>query len=55
MKVKLLLGACLAALLLVGADNMLIPALCVIVAGLLLLRPVLDRETGWTKGGSAGA
>ena len=48
-------GGTLAALLLVGADNMLIPALCVIVVGLLLLRPVLDRETGWTKGGSAGA
>lgn len=48
-------GGTLAALLLVGADNMLIPALCVIVVGLLLLRPVLDRETGWTKGGAAGA
>lgn len=39
-----ILGAAgtLAALLAVGADNMLIPALCVIVVGLLLLRPRLD-------------
>ena len=42
-----ILGAAgtLAALLVVGADNMLIPALCVIVVGLLLLRPRLDAPT----------
>ena len=37
-------GGTLAALLLFGPDNMLIPALCVIVAGLLLLRSRLDRS-----------
>lgn len=39
-----ILGAAgtLAALLLVGAENMLIPALLVIILGLLLLRPRLD-------------
>ena len=37
-------GGTLAALLLLGPDNMLIPALCVIVAGLLLLRSRLDQE-----------
>ena len=43
-------GGTLAALLLFGPDNMLIPALCVIVAGLLLLRGRLDQET---EGGAA--
>lgn len=37
-------GGTLAALLLLGADAMLIPALCVIVLGLLLLRPRLDER-----------
>ena len=36
-------GGTLAALLLFGPDNMLIPALCVIVLGLVLLRGQLDR------------
>ena len=37
-------GATLASLLLVGAEDMLLPALAVIVAGLSLLRPRLDEE-----------
>lgn len=37
-------GGTLAALALFGPDNMLIPALCVIVAGLLLLRGRLDER-----------
>lgn len=36
-------GGTLAALVLLGPDNMLIPALCVIVAGLLLLRGRLEK------------
>ena len=37
-------GATLASLFLVGAEDMLLPALAVIVAGLSLLRPRLDEE-----------
>ena len=43
-------GGTLAALLLFGPDSMLIPALCVIVAGLLLLRGRLDEKA---EGGAA--
>lgn len=39
-------GGTLAALILAGAENMLIPALCVIVAGLLLLRGPLESKEG---------
>jgi 4-azaleucine resistance transporter AzlC len=42
----------LAALLILGAESMLIPALCVIVLGLLLLRPKLDEQFR-VKGGAA--
>ena len=38
-------GATLASLLLLGPDNMLIPALCAIVTGLLLLRGKLDEKS----------
>jgi len=40
------LGVTLVSLLLLGPDVMLIPALCAIVALLLLFRPKLDRESG---------
>ena len=40
----------MAALALLGPDAMLIPALCVIVLSLLLLRPRLDRG-GEAEGG----
>ena len=46
-------GGTLAALLLLGADSMLIPALCVIVAGLLILRPRLDQHPRLGEGGAA--
>lgn len=47
-------AATLASLLLAGAENMLIPALCVIVAGLLLLRGRLDGGTrAAEEGGNA--
>jgi len=46
-------GGTLAALLLLGADSMLIPALCVIVAGLLILRPRLDQYPRLGEGGAA--
>ena len=42
----------LAALLIFGAESMLIPALCVIVLGLLLLRPRLEEQLR-VKGGAA--
>ena len=46
-------GGTLAALLLLGAGNMLIPALGVIVLGLLLLRPRLDEASRIEAGGAA--
>lgn len=42
-------GGTLLSLLLVGADDLLIPALCIIVAGLLLLRPRLEKKGGETQ------
>ena len=46
-------GGTLAALLLLGAGNMLIPALGLIVLGLLLLRPRLDETLRIGAGGAA--
>ena len=50
-----ILGAAgtLAALLLLGAESMLIPALCVIVLGLLALRSRLDEYARLGEGGTA--
>ena len=45
-------GGTLVALLLLGAESMLIPALCIIVLGLLLLRPRLDAAPRIREGGA---
>ena len=45
-------GGTLVALLLLGAESMLIPALCIIVLGLLLFRPRLDAAPRIREGGA---
>jgi 4-azaleucine resistance transporter AzlC len=46
-------GGTLAALLIFGAESMLIPALCVIVLGLMLMRPRLDEPVRLGEEGAA--